>query len=112
MPPVGFEPKISAGERPQTYALDRASTGTGCTAGIIRNKLHDSLKLPNLRPALCVLMQKAVLLDICHIGSEKVLHDFRLPPREVAANCTLLGYYHYYHYYHYSLCNQPEERSS
>jgi hypothetical protein len=29
MPPVGFEPKISAGERPQTYALDRATTGTG-----------------------------------------------------------------------------------
>jgi len=29
MPPVGFEPIISAGERPQTYALDRAATGTG-----------------------------------------------------------------------------------
>ena len=29
MPPVGFEPKISAGERPQNYALDRAATGTG-----------------------------------------------------------------------------------
>ena len=28
MPPVGFEPTISAGERPQTYALDRAATGT------------------------------------------------------------------------------------
>ena len=28
-PPVGFEPTISAGERPQTYALDRAATGTG-----------------------------------------------------------------------------------
>ena len=28
MSPVGFEPKISAGERPQTYALDRAATGT------------------------------------------------------------------------------------
>jgi len=27
MPPVGFEPTISAGERPQTYALDRAATG-------------------------------------------------------------------------------------
>jgi len=25
----GFEPTISAGERPQTYALDRAATGTG-----------------------------------------------------------------------------------
>ena len=29
MPPVGFEPMISVGERPQTYALDRAATGTG-----------------------------------------------------------------------------------
>ena len=30
MPPVGFEPTIAGGERPQTYALDRAATGTGC----------------------------------------------------------------------------------
>jgi len=29
MPPVGFEPAISAGERPQTYVLTRAATGTG-----------------------------------------------------------------------------------
>ena len=28
MPPVGFEPTISAGERPKTYILDRAATGT------------------------------------------------------------------------------------
>ena len=26
---VGFELTISAGERPQTYALDRAATGIG-----------------------------------------------------------------------------------
>jgi len=26
MPPVGFEPTISAGVRPQTHALDRAAT--------------------------------------------------------------------------------------
>jgi hypothetical protein len=26
---VEFEPMILAGERPQTYALDRAATGTG-----------------------------------------------------------------------------------
>jgi hypothetical protein len=26
---VGFEPKVSAGERPQTYALDRAAIGSG-----------------------------------------------------------------------------------
>ena len=30
-PVVGFEPTISAGEWPQTYALDRAATGTGQT---------------------------------------------------------------------------------
>jgi hypothetical protein len=29
MPPVGFEPTISAGERPQIDALDRAAAGTG-----------------------------------------------------------------------------------
>ena len=29
MPPVGFEPTISAGERPQNYASDRAATETG-----------------------------------------------------------------------------------
>jgi len=28
MPPVGFEHTISAGKRVQTYALDRAATGT------------------------------------------------------------------------------------
>ena len=31
MLPVGFEPTISAGKRPQTYTLDRAATGTGGT---------------------------------------------------------------------------------
>ena len=29
MQAVGFEPTISTGEQPQTYALDRAATGTG-----------------------------------------------------------------------------------
>jgi hypothetical protein len=29
MPPVGFEPTIAADERPWTYVLDRAATGTG-----------------------------------------------------------------------------------
>ena len=29
MPPAGFEHIISAGERPQTHALDHAATGTG-----------------------------------------------------------------------------------
>ena len=37
MPPVGFEPTISAGERPQIYALDRVATGTGMLVIKINN---------------------------------------------------------------------------
>ena len=41
VPSVGFEPTISAGERPQTYALDRAASGTGTksTIRIIKSSL-------------------------------------------------------------------------
>jgi len=31
------------------------------------NKLHDSLKLLNLRPAVCILIKKTVILNICRI---------------------------------------------
>jgi len=34
MPMVGFEPTVSVEERPQTYALDRAATGTGSEESI------------------------------------------------------------------------------
>ena len=41
MPPVGFEPTISVGERPQTYALNRAATGTGISKHLqCRNKQY------------------------------------------------------------------------
>ena len=45
MPPVGFEPTISACERPQTYALDRAATRTGNKMQLCRINLlfHYSL---------------------------------------------------------------------
>ena len=43
MPSVGFEPTISADERPQTYAIDRAVTGTNSiliyVMKIIKHKL-------------------------------------------------------------------------
>ena len=44
MPPAGLEPTISAGERPQTYALDRAATGTGTTDANIIFKVESVLK--------------------------------------------------------------------
>ena len=34
LPLVGFEPTISAGERPQTYALDCAATWTGASGSL------------------------------------------------------------------------------
>jgi hypothetical protein len=39
MPQVGFEPIISVGKRPQTYALDRKANGTGTTMEE-RNEIH------------------------------------------------------------------------
>ena len=40
MPLVGFEPPISASERPQTYAFDRADTGTGTAWLVYCNISH------------------------------------------------------------------------
>ena len=43
MPPVGFEPTVSAGERPETYALERAATrdrqSTLCALEFLRFKI-------------------------------------------------------------------------
>jgi len=42
MPPAGFEPTISAGERPQTYALDRMVTGIANTVyKLVSNHLNN-----------------------------------------------------------------------
>jgi hypothetical protein len=57
MPPVEFEPTISAGERPQTYALDRAATGTD---------IHSSLPAHNtssICQAKCIGLFKGMFLD-------------------------------------------------
>ena len=39
-PWVGFEPTITAGERPRTYALDHAATGTGISYAYTGTKLN------------------------------------------------------------------------
>jgi hypothetical protein len=41
MPTVGFEPTISAGERPQTYALDLAANGTGTVPQLAEGIMAD-----------------------------------------------------------------------
>jgi hypothetical protein len=38
MPPVGFEPTISAGEKPKTYTSDRTAAGTGNFERVLESK--------------------------------------------------------------------------
>jgi len=55
MPPVGFESTILAGERPQTYALDRAATGTGLY--IIIHYANIGLQIQKLKKFYTKFMQ-------------------------------------------------------
>ena len=49
MPPMGFEPTISEGERQQTYVLDRVATGTGISECTVNKLLMmDSGTLRNM----------------------------------------------------------------
>ena len=64
MPQVGFEPTISAGERPQTYALDRAATGIGIQCGFTllkqqkkKKKIFSAIKVKNLLTNLVTRFQ-------------------------------------------------------
>jgi hypothetical protein len=61
MPPVGFEPTISEGERPQTYALDRAAIGTGIDS-TYRQKFVISILT-----VLKIVIKEGDLNDICII---------------------------------------------
>ena len=42
---MGFEPTISAGERPQTYTLDRAATGTGLSKILVNTKITERKRI-------------------------------------------------------------------
>ena len=65
MPPVGFEPMISAGERPQTYALDRAATGTDRTpdSTLLLIGIHEQntdRRLEHICPSVCLNLRIAL----------------------------------------------------
>jgi len=84
MPPVGFEPTISAGEQPKTYALDRAATGTSTFITYLTKekeyneavhqlftafkKAYDSLKkeiLHNILIKFGILMKPVRIINMC-----------------------------------------------
>ena len=54
MPQVGFKPTISVGERPQTYALDRATTGTANFLFHYESKIFSILYVPQLVSTLAM----------------------------------------------------------
>jgi hypothetical protein len=68
---VGFEPTVSAGERPQTYSLDRAATGTGQITMLGRKYIGESFAPPSLQvtPVDAILSSKltASLYKTCLI---------------------------------------------
>ena len=59
MPAVGFEPTISADERLQTYALYRATTGTG-TVHIYNNKIKTTVGLETYGAVISLLPSAAL----------------------------------------------------
>ena len=58
MPQVWFEPKVSASERQQTHALDRAATGTG---------LSSSIYLPLIFQGPCVMIKTGCIEVMEHL---------------------------------------------
>ena len=79
MPPVGFEPTISTGERPQTHDLDRAPTGTGSNIylsneiKIVELRLINNPPVYRCAPAYCSSRVFATLLcnGIRHFEKKK-----------------------------------------
>jgi hypothetical protein len=55
MPPVGFEPAVTASERPQTYILDRTATGIGRIRYLDRTAVSESLYRLRYRGPHCRL---------------------------------------------------------
>jgi hypothetical protein len=66
MPPVEFEPTNTAGERPQTYALDRAATGTGIE-NIYWLKIGSQKKSDNCPEIFVPKLVKDMLRVLCEV---------------------------------------------
>jgi len=79
MSPVGFEPTISARERPQTYALEQAATGIGITQPVV---------VTNYATA-CVIILKSAALS--YFSAEARNHAENL----VCLGIRMLGKHHY-----------------
>jgi hypothetical protein len=73
MPPVGFEPTISAGERPQTHDLDRTATG----GGIFILSLRKYYKLTHITQYKTPLTFINCPVQPCMLYSTKLLSSYK-----------------------------------
>ena len=81
MPPLWFEPTISAGERPQTYALDSAATGTG-SLFLRKRKERHNMRSGNLQDFLNHPTSSKILVFLV----EKFIQNRRLDVLEWTAD--------------------------
>jgi hypothetical protein len=84
MPPSGFEPTISAGEKPKTYALDRAATAIGLCFVLTLLKCYLLRKMKHLINPL-----NAELNPICHLlalGAHHIVNVGRIRVNAVAVD--------------------------
>ena len=66
MPRVGFEPTISAGERPKTYALDRAATETSFISIVQANYKQTDMCLKRM----CYIYLSIFLPNECDLSEQ------------------------------------------
>ena len=84
LPPVGFELTISAGERLQTYALDRAATGTGSCMrlSLQRGNNLTHFRTRNIQAGRLINPLNTELNPICYflalLGAHHFLHVSRI----------------------------------
>jgi len=102
MPRVGLEPTISAGERPQTYALGRSATGTGKKRRQYRRNNSLNLDLQNtpfysvepnfhrytsLRSPYCVTFWRQNVPQTLRFIEDNQWNDYIQKPKPNAGNC-------------------------
>ena len=79
VPSVLFEPTISAGERPQTYALDRAATGTSCWFFLwdLNFKLYLNIECTRLELNKCLYSEQRNYIDVVYLVCIQYCYMFR-----------------------------------
>jgi hypothetical protein len=72
LPSVGFDPTVSASNRPQTHALDRAATGTGLYADIMLYYMYILYIYMMYKRKKCFVMAtKSPLYIMCSVPPHK-----------------------------------------